>query len=99
MEDWNISRQIVWGIRMPIWFKNGNKEDFVVSKTSPGKDYVQETDTFDTWFSSGQWPVVTLGSLFKKFYPTSLMETGYDILLLGNENADAGNLHDRKSAI
>ncbi|MEK7622988.1 MAG: valine--tRNA ligase [Patescibacteria group bacterium] len=80
LEDWNISRQIVWGIRMPIWFKNGNKEDFVVSKTSPGKDYVQETDTFDTWFSSGQWPVVTLGSLFKKFYPTSLMETGYDIL-------------------
>jgi len=46
--------------------------------------WIQETDTFDTWFSSGQWPVVTLeangDALFKKFYPTSVMETGYDIL-------------------
>ena len=88
--DWNISRQIVWGIRMPVWFKKGTeKNEFVVAKKSPGKDYEQETDTFDTWFSSSQWPVVTLRSglrirkertLFEKFYPTSLMETGYDIL-------------------
>jgi valyl-tRNA synthetase len=86
--DWNISRQIVWGIRMPVWYPTSRKaslgasSDFVVAKKSPGKDYVQETDTFDTWFSSSQWPIITLksGALFEKFYPTSLMETGYDIL-------------------
>ena len=86
LDDWNISRQIVWGIRMPIWYKkNSNKEDFVIAKTSPGKDYEQESDTIDTWFSSSQWPVVTLktnrSNDFKKFYPTRVMETAYDILV------------------
>lgn len=83
--DWNISRQIVWGIRIPVWYKkDAEKNEYVVAKKSPGKDYEQETDTFDTWFSSAQWPVVTLKTNqpgdFEKFYPTSLMETGYDIL-------------------
>ncbi len=85
IKDWNISRQIVWGIRMPVWYKNGgNKSDFVVSKKSPGDEYVQESDTFDTWFSSGQWPVVTLKTNkekdFEYYYPTAVMNTGYDIL-------------------
>lgn len=96
--DWNISRQIVWGIRMPVWYKKSAKvkikkgklvkasigAEFVIAKTSPGKDYVQETDTFDTWFSSAQWPYATLMTTekgdFDRFYPTALMETGYDIL-------------------
>jgi len=84
LEDWNIARQIVWGIRIPAWYHKNSPEEFIVSKTSPGKDYVQETDTFDTWFSSSQWPVVTLKTNrpgdFVRFYPTDVMETGYDIL-------------------
>lgn len=57
---------------------------YVISKTKPGEDFLQETDTFDTWFSSGQWPLVTLGypdsKDFKHFYPTSVMETGWEII-------------------
>jgi len=83
LKDWNISRQIVWGIRLPVWYKR-DSDDFVVSKTSPGKNFIQDSDTFDTWFSSAQWPVATLKTNrngdFDRFYPTNLMETGYDIL-------------------
>lgn len=83
LEDWNISRQIVWGIRIPAWHKQG-LDEYIVAKESPGKDFIQETDTFDTWFSSAQWPVVTLKTGkpgdFENFYPSSVMETGYDIL-------------------
>ncbi|MBU0618792.1 valine--tRNA ligase [Patescibacteria group bacterium] len=128
LKDWNISRQIVWGIRLPVWYKTGSnakikinfldknnqpvkgtidrllkkyslKEikhglqslqapvgtDYVVSPTSPGKNYLQSTDTFDTWFSSAQWPILTLKTNqkndFKRFYPTNVMETAYDILI------------------
>jgi len=84
LRDWNISRQIVWGIRMPVWYKDESKTEFVVSGISPGDGYIQETDTFDTWFSSGQWPVVTLKTNkpgdFEAYYPTQIMETAYDIL-------------------
>lgn len=91
LRDWNISRQIVWGIRMPVWYKTqkiktekDQNEEYVIQKESPGEGWVQETDTFDTWFSSGQWPFVTLKNSkdgdFDKYYPTSLMETAYDIL-------------------
>jgi valyl-tRNA synthetase len=81
IQDWNISRQVVWGIRIPAWSKG---EEWVVSETSPGEDWTQDPDTFDTWFSSGQWPYTTLGfpegDDFKTFYPTTVMETGADII-------------------
>jgi len=88
--DWNISRQIVWGIQIPAYFCNLCQKWFV-SVSEPKecpechqKNFVQENDTFDTWFSSSQWPFATLQSLGKEifdfFYPTSVMETGYDIL-------------------
>lgn len=125
--DWPISRQIVFGIRIPAWYnvkenpniytlfidKNGRTHDgtisylmegysleeissglqkiiapldakYVITRESPGPDFVQETDTFDTWFSSGQWPLTTLGypdgADFKKFFPTSFMDSMWDIL-------------------
>ena len=99
IRDWNISRQIVWGIRLPVWYclaspdstQQDEKSCYVISDQKPKKcpkcgatEFVQETDTFDTWFSSGQWPFATLQTTnagdFEKFYPTAVMETGWDIL-------------------
>jgi valyl-tRNA synthetase len=84
--DWNISRQIVWGIGIPAWFKKNQDgtEEHKASKDCPGEGWVQDTDTFDTWFSSGQWPLMTLGypdgDDMKYYYPTQLMETGTELI-------------------
>lgn len=82
IHDWNISRQIVWGIRIPAWRNKKTGEWKVTEGNSPeGGEWEQDTDTFDTWFSSGQWPYATLKTSDSlEFYPTSVMETGYDIL-------------------
>lgn len=89
--DWNISRQIVWGIRIPAWHCADCDAWTVTTGETPvscvmchGKNLSQDTDNFDTWFSSGQWPFATLKANkpedFDYFYPLSVMETGYDIL-------------------
>ncbi len=91
LNDWNISRQIVWGIRIPAWKCKGCSGWIVTEGKKPDKcpecsstELEQDSDTFDTWFSSSQWPYVTLQTArkndFETFYPTSVMETGYDIL-------------------
>ncbi len=88
--DWNISRQIVWGIPIPAKIcdscDNGfvDLEDLIKDCPSCKKTLRKDTDTFDTWFSSGQWPFATLGfpdgSDFKDFYPTDVMETAGEII-------------------
>lgn len=91
IEDWCISRQLWWGHRIPVWYCSACGQ-VIVARADP--DYClhcgssqlqQDPDVLDTWFSSGLWPFSTLGwpdktPDFQYFYPTSMMETGYDIL-------------------
>ena len=91
IKDWCISRQIWWGHRLPVWFCQNEKEKYFISLKQPKNCQIckkcqpkQSEDVLDTWFSSGQWPFTTLmtgkKNDFKTFYPTSVMETGWDIL-------------------
>ncbi len=87
MHDWPISRQIVWGIRIPAFYhKKENKWTIEIDEEKQKEllknpDITQDTDTFDTWFSSGQWPLFTLKEQeFKTHFPTDFMGTLSDIL-------------------
>jgi valyl-tRNA synthetase len=85
MHDWCISRQLWWGHRIPVWYgPNGEVKVIGPDETAPA-GWTQDPDVLDTWFSSGQWAFSTLGWPEKsadlaKFYPTSVLVTGYDIL-------------------
>ncbi|MDO8594788.1 MAG: valine--tRNA ligase [bacterium] len=88
--DWNISRQIVWGIKIPAKICTAcghgipDLDNRITACTKCHGSVREDTDTFDTWFSSGQWPLVTLGypdgKDLKEFYPTDVMESGSDLI-------------------
>ncbi|PJJ01937.1 valyl-tRNA synthetase [Streptomyces sp. 2333.5] len=87
LHDWCISRQLWWGHRIPVWYgPNGEVVCVGPDDEAPtGEGWTQDTDVLDTWFSSGLWPFSTLGwpeqtPSVEKFYPNSVLVTGYDIL-------------------
>ena len=91
IRDWTLSRQLWWGHRIPAWYC-GDCAEVIVAEEAPStcgkcgsRKLTQDPDVLDTWFSSGLWPFSTLGwpektADFEKYYPTSLLITGYDIL-------------------
>ncbi len=85
MHDWCISRQLWWGHRIPIWYGPDGEQVCVGPDEAPPEGWEQDPDVLDTWFSSALWPFSTLGwpeqtPELEKFYPTSVLVTGYDIL-------------------
>ncbi|RCW45067.1 valyl-tRNA synthetase [Halopolyspora algeriensis] len=87
LHDWAISRQMWWGHRIPIWYGPDGQVVCVGPDEQPptGEGWRQDEDVLDTWFSSGLWPFSTMGwpddtADLRKFYPTSVLVTGYDIL-------------------
>jgi len=85
MHDWCISRQLWWGHQIPVWYGPNGEVLVLGPDESAPAGYVQDPDVLDTWFSSALWPFSTLGwpentADVKKFYPTSVLVTGYDIL-------------------
>jgi len=87
IEDWCISRQLWWGHQVPAWYHKETGEVYV-GKTAPSdiENWKQDEDVLDTWFSSALWPFSTMGwpnkdsELFKRYFPTDTLVTGYDII-------------------
>ncbi|MBR2793272.1 MAG: valine--tRNA ligase [Solobacterium sp.] len=86
IEDWCISRQLWWGHRIPAWYHKETGETYVGEKEPEDiENWIQDEDVLDTWFSSALWPFATLGwpedtDDYRRYYPTSTMVTGYDII-------------------
>lgn len=86
IRDWCISRQLWWGHQIPAYYHKQTGKMVVAKENPDPKNYVQDSDVLDTWFSSGLWPFSTMGfpntesEDFKKFYPTTTLVTGFDII-------------------
>ena len=86
IRDWCISRQLWWGHQIPAYYHNETGEMIVAKENPDPVNYTQDSDVLDTWFSSGLWPFSTMGwpntesEDFKKFYPTTTLVTGFDII-------------------
>ncbi len=90
IEPWCISRQLWWGHQIPVWFDDEGKEYCAATESeaqamAPGKTLTRDPDVLDTWFSSGLWPIGTLGwpeqtDELAKYFPTSVLITGFDII-------------------
>ena len=86
IRDWCISRQLWWGHQIPAYYHKKTGEMVVALENPDPENYTQDTDVLDTWFSSGLWPFETMGwpdtdsDDYKKFYPTSTLVTGFDII-------------------
>ena len=90
IEPWCISRQLWWGHQIPVWFDDEGKEYCAATEAeaqamAPGKTLTRDPDVLDTWFSSGLWPIGTLGwpeqtDELAKYFPTSVLITGFDII-------------------
>ncbi len=86
IRDWCISRQLWWGHQIPAYYHKTTGEMVVAKENPDPENYVQDSDVLDTWFSSGLWPFSTMGfpntnsDDFKKFYPTTTLVTGFDII-------------------
>lgn len=86
IRDWCISRQLWWGHQIPAYYHNKTGEMVVARENPDPENYTQDPDVLDTWFSSGLWPFSTMGwpdtesEDFKKFYPTTTLVTGFDII-------------------
>ena len=86
IRDWVISRQLWWGHQIPAWYHNETGEIYVGMEAPEGiENWTQDADVLDTWFSSALWPFSTMGwpeetEDLKKFFPTNVLVTGYDII-------------------